>query len=74
MQIEVRLFASLRDGRFRRQTMEFPDETLVTDVLRHLAIPTEEVAVQLLNGERAPDDQPLKSGDVLALFPAVAGG
>ena len=74
MQIEVKLFASLRDGRFRREIMEFPDAATVSDVLHRLSIPPDEVGVQLLNGERVPGEQPLQSGDALSLFPFAAGG
>jgi sulfur carrier protein ThiS len=74
IQVEVRLFASLRDGRFRRETLEFPEGTKVADALRRLAIPADEVGVQLLNGERAAGEHLLRAGDVLSLFPFVAGG
>jgi len=48
--------------------------TPVGTVLDELPIPPGEVYTFFVNGRHAERDQPLKAGDVLAIFPAVGGG
>jgi molybdopterin converting factor small subunit len=74
MRIEVRLFASLRAGRFKRQQVEVPDDARLRDVLRMLEIPEDEVSLPLINGRYSEMDEPLGADDVLSIFPAVGGG
>ena len=79
MEIEVRLFATLRDclpegsNRFSCK-MEIDGHTRVQDILLKLKIPDETPKIILLNGIRGKKDQVLKEGDVLSVFPPVAGG
>ncbi len=79
MQIEVKLFATLRDylpegsGRFSYK-MEIDHHTRVQDVLAKLKIPEEMPKIILVNGIHGKKDQTLKDGDVLSVFPPVAGG
>ena len=74
MEVEIRLFAGLRDGRFKRRSTTLPDGTRLGEVVRELAIPEEEVSLPLVNGEYSPMDRELHAGDVVSLFPAVGGG
>ena len=74
MKIEVRLFATLRQDRFNKRAIDFPDGCTVTEVLDRLEIDPQDLAILLVNGRDAAADQPLKADDVLALFPPVAGG
>ncbi len=74
MEIEVRLFAGLRAGRFKRQNMDVNDDAELRDVLRLLDIPEEEVSLPLVNGRYSEFTRALYAGDVLSLFPAVGGG
>ncbi len=79
MEIEVKLFATLRDylpdgsGRFSCK-MEIEGPTRVQDVLLKLRIPEEMPKIILINGIHGKKDQVLKEGDVLSVFPPVAGG
>lgn len=79
MEIEVKLFATLRDylpkgsGRFSCK-MEIDGHTRVKDILVRLKIPEEIPKILLINGVHAKKDQVLKEGDVLSIFPPVAGG
>jgi molybdopterin converting factor small subunit len=79
MEIEVKLFATLRDylpkgsSRFSCK-MEIDGRTQVQDILSHLKIPEEIPKILLVNGIHAKKDQTLKEGDVLSIFPPVAGG
>jgi len=74
MTTEVRLFAYLREGRFNRQDMDLPEPTSLRDLLGMLEIPPERVSLPLINGKYCDLAQPLKDGDVVSLFPPVAGG
>ncbi len=79
MEIEVKLFATLRDflpkgsSRFSCR-MEIDGHTRVQDVLSKLKIPEEMPKIILVNGVHGKKDLVLKDGDVLSVFPPVAGG
>ena len=72
--VEVRLFAGFRQGRFKRQTVSLPEGALLRDVIGLLDIAEEEVSIRLINGHYSPLDQELVANDIVSLFPAVAGG
>lgn len=74
MKIEVRLFATLRQNRFHTSTLDFPEDCTLAGVVERLEIGAEELAILLVNGRDATTDCLLKAGDVVAIFPAVAGG
>jgi sulfur-carrier protein len=79
MEIEVKLFATLRDylpkgsSRFSCK-MEVDGSTRVQDILSQLKIPEEIPKIILINGVHGKREQVLKDGDVLSIFPPVAGG
>ncbi|MCX8116687.1 MAG: MoaD/ThiS family protein [Desulfobacterota bacterium] len=79
MEIEVKLFATLRDylpkgsGRFSCR-LEIDGQTTVQDVLDRLKIPEEIPKIILVNGVHGKKGQLLKAGDVVSIFPPVAGG
>lgn len=75
MNVEVKLFATFRNGRFKKKNIEIVEnETKVRDLLNDLGIKEEEVALIIVNGIHSNVDRKLEEGDVLALFPPVAGG
>lgn len=74
MKVEVRLFATFREGREKKQIMELEDNSTILDVLDIVKIDEEEVAIMLLNGIDGPSDRALKENDVVSLFPPVGGG
>lgn len=79
MKIEVKLFATLRDylpkgsGQFSCK-VEIDSADTVRDVLEKLKIPEEMPKIILVNGVHSNLDRVLKFGDVLSVFPPVAGG
>lgn len=79
MEIEVKLFATLRDylpkgsGRFSCK-MKVDGATRVQVILSRLKIPEEMPKIILINGVHGKKEQILKEGDVLSIFPPVAGG
>jgi len=72
--IEVRLFATFRQGRFDKRVMDLPKGTRLREVVRDLAIPEEDISLPLVNGRYVALDRELESHDVVSLFPAVGGG
>ncbi|MDD2397534.1 MAG: MoaD/ThiS family protein [Tissierellia bacterium] len=74
MEVEVRLFASFRVGRFKYKRLTFNDEAKIIDILDSLKIKKEELGLVLVNGIYSDTDAFVKDNDVLAIFPPVAGG
>lgn len=74
MEVNVKLFATLRDGRFKEEKAQLQDNSQVKDVICKYAIPLEEVKICLVNGRDADLTQSLKNGDTLSMFPPVGGG
>jgi molybdopterin converting factor small subunit len=74
MQITVKLFATFRVGRFAATTRQYPQGTLIAEVIRELQIPEAQIGMIMLNNRHAEPDQQLNDGDNLSLFPLVGGG
>ena len=54
--------------------LDVPDGGTVADVARRLGIPADLARVVLVNGRDAAPEQPLAPGDVVSIFPPLAGG
>jgi molybdopterin converting factor small subunit len=79
VKVEVHLTATLRaylppGTRGDRVVMDVPAGTTVDQVVHSLRIPSELERLTVVNGHDAAPDQPLSEGDVLSLFPPLAGG
>jgi sulfur-carrier protein len=74
MLLTIKLFATLRKGRFDMATIEFPTGTTVNDIINKLALPKDEITLVFLNGRHSELTATLQEGDTLAFFPAVGGG
>lgn len=74
MQIEVKLFATFREGRFKTRPFEVTEGITLREVIKLAAINEDEVAIPLINGQFSSFDALLKNGDIVSLFPAVGGG
>lgn len=78
MTVDVHLFATLArflpPGHDGSTTLEVPDNATVEDVARALGIPEAMSRIALINGREADSQDPLSPGDVLTLFPPLAGG
>ena len=72
--IEVRVFATLRQGRDKVTMMEPAGIACAEDILKNLGIPAEEVSILLINGFHRKPESPVQDGDIVALFPPVGGG
>lgn len=73
MKIEVRLFATFRNGRGKKVYVKMNQPT-VEEVLQSIDITNDEVAILLVNGQDGRFDQILNEGDYLSVFPPVGGG
>ncbi len=74
MTVTVKLFASLRTGRFEVESRRYEPGSTVDSIRRSLKIPKKEAAITFVNGIHAEPGQELKEGDVLAFFPPSGGG
>ena len=79
MRVVVQLFATLsayRPGGARGNdvTLDVRDGTTVHEVVQFLKIPPHLDYMRVVNGQDAESDQRLVEGDVLSIFPPLAGG
>lgn len=84
MKITLKLFASLTDylppelKYTNMMAMDIAPEASILDVIKPLALPEKMVHLVLVNGKYiAPEQrasQTLAEGDVLAIWPPIAGG
>ncbi|HAJ27231.1 MAG TPA: molybdopterin synthase sulfur carrier subunit [Syntrophus sp. (in: bacteria)] len=74
MRVTVKLFASLRKGRFAVDDFDYPEGATVGQILASLQIPEGEAAIIFINARHGGPDSPLKEGDLVAIFPPVGGG
>lgn len=79
MQIRVKLIATYRqllpeNTPGNTITIDVPNDATVADVLRPYAVPLDNSSVIVVNGLMATPDTPLKEGDEVSAFSAVAGG
>ncbi|MGH7402604.1 MAG: MoaD/ThiS family protein, partial [Candidatus Rokuibacteriota bacterium] len=79
MKVAVNLTATLRaylppGTRGDSVVLDVPDGTTVNQVVHSLRIPSDLERLTVVNGRDAAPDQPLAEGDVLSLFPPLAGG
>jgi molybdopterin synthase sulfur carrier subunit len=79
MEIEVRLFATFRD--YLPQGSDtfscrksVPTETIVRKIAEDLKLPDDTPKIFIVNGNVVTSDHVLRDGDVVSIFPPVAGG
>jgi molybdopterin converting factor small subunit len=77
MTIQIKLFAGLREflpeGAFPYPA-DLPPGSTVADALRALRVPRDKPTILLVNGRHASIEHVLSDGDILSVFPPVAGG
>lgn len=74
MNIEVRLFATLREGRGKKLIMNLNEGSTPQDIINQLKINEKDVAILLINGKDGELDRKLADGDIISIFPPVGGG
>jgi sulfur carrier protein len=73
MEVNVKLFAALQQGRFQESKTQVADNSRVIDVINKYELPQEEVHICYVNGVDAEKDQFLHNGDTISLFPKIGG-
>jgi len=79
MNIQIKLFASLAkflpEGVTRKQApLSVPENITIKGVLEQLGIPRKMAKLIMVNGTHRKSDDVLQEGDLLSIFPPVAGG
>ncbi|WP_313341174.1 MoaD/ThiS family protein [Sedimentibacter sp.] len=74
MEVEIRLFASFRKGRWKCKRLTYDNGDKITNILNSLNINKDEIGMILVNGEYRNSEYILSDGDILSIFPPVAGG
>jgi molybdopterin converting factor small subunit len=74
MVVQVRLFATLREGRFKTKEIEVAEGSFISDMLGQLKISEKEAGILLVNGRNATMKDKLGSQDVVSIFPPLGGG
>lgn len=74
MDIEVRLFASFRDNRWKSKHLAINEKATIENIIEQLNIKKEDLGIVLVNGRHSDIDTVLNNEDILALFPPVGGG
>ena len=69
MKVQVKLFATFRNGRWKMQEFEYPHDIPVSTVLKDLSLSEEDVGMVLVNGIHKNPKNQLHDHDVLALLP-----
>lgn len=74
MQVELKLFATFREGRFKKKYLELEPGTLLSEIVNPLALPDRPKKIVMVNGIPIEDDCVLHDNTVIAIFPMIAGG
>jgi len=74
MVVQVRLFATLREGRFKRKEIKFPEGSRLGDLLNSLGILENQTGIMLVNGRHTSAEHELSASDVVSIFPSIGGG
>ena len=69
MKVQVKLFATFRNGRQELQEFEYPQDIPISTVLKDLSLSSTDIGMALVNGIHATTDNKLHDHDVLALVP-----
>ena len=74
MEVTVKLFATLRNGRGKVIQYKKDHSISVEEIISELKIDKKDVAILLVNGRDGSMMQKLVDGDVISIFPPVGGG
>ena len=75
MQIKVKLFASLRNQIGKKELeINISDQDNVRNVVKSLNLSEKDNFITMINGVDCKLNQNLNDGDVLSVFPMIAGG
>jgi sulfur carrier protein len=74
MDVEIRLFESLKKHQPEGVKVRLTEGSRVTDLLDALGISMDDVGILIVNRSDGRFDQQLQAGDVVTLIPPIGGG
>ena len=74
MDVEVRLFESLKKHQPEGGKVQLAEGSRVSDLLTALGISTDDVGILMINRVDGRFDQLIQNGDVVTLIPPIGGG
>ena len=79
MKVEVRMFENLAKllppgSQNKRATITVKKGTTVDELLERLKVPERITNIVMVNGVQGAREAELKEGDVVSIFPPIAGG
>jgi len=74
MKVCVKLFATFRNDRFKEKMCEYGPGTMVSQIIKELELPEDQIGAVLVNSRHVEEDRELQDGDTLSIFPLVGGG
>jgi sulfur carrier protein len=74
MDVEIRLFESLKKHQPEGVKVRLTEGSRVTDLLDALGISIDDVGILIVNRSDGRFDQQLQAGDVVTLIPPIGGG
>jgi sulfur-carrier protein len=74
MKVKVKLFATLRNGRFNETEMKIDDFLNISGLLILCGLDQKEVAIIFINGKHGDYKSIVNDGDEIAFFPPIGGG
>ena len=74
MKVTIKLFATLRIGRDKILVRDYPEGTLIKNIVEDLEIDENDIAILLKNGISTKMDNVPSDSDTLSIFPPIGGG
>jgi len=74
MKITVKLFATLRTGKFEEKVFDIDNTPDIDYLLNMVNLKREDVAIIFINGRHGDYNTTVTDGDIIALFPPIGGG
>lgn len=73
MEVNVKLFGDLREGRFEDEKAQLEDNSRVIDLINKYDLPLDRVTICLVNSRPEEFGHILQEGDTVAFSPPVGG-
>lgn len=73
MEVNVKLFGDLREGRFEEEKAQLEENSRVIDVIKKYDLPVDRVTLCLVNSLQEEFGHILQDGDTVAFSPPVGG-
>lgn len=74
MKTTVKLFATLRQGRFDEKEFDVDDSADVDYLMNMIGVKRDDAAIVLVNGRHGDWNTVISDGDTVAIFPPTGGG